>query len=180
MKSIYDNKILVVNDSSSMVELIKRLMNKAGFHHIDTDDGESAKKMLEMNAYDLLIQDLQRPEPPSGRELYRWMKADERIANVPIILFTAGIASFLSDVRFTVIGKKKFEITHEVFFDKFGQYFIEGCVCGTSNYREDMMMESVEDQAARIFRFWMNCRDPEKERERRNRYLWPDIRQDWQ
>lgn len=177
MKSIYENKILVVNDSSTMVEIKKRLMNNAGYHDVDTDDGQNAKKMLQKNKYDLLVQDLQRPKP-SGRELYCWMKDNDRTANIPIILMTAGIASFISSVRFTVIGKKKFEITHEVFFNDFGLYFIDGCQCCTTNFKD--VMEPVEDQAARIFRFWMNCRDPEKERERRNRYLWPAIRQDWQ
>lgn len=180
MNSIYDNKILVVNDNSTVVEDIKMRMNNAGYHNVDVDDGESAMKMLEKNGYDLLIQDLQRPKQ-SGSNLYRWMKENDRTANIPIILSTVAMASFLNIVRFTVIGKKKFELTFESFFNDFGQLYVEGYDClGLCIYDGKIAnFDSVEDQAARIFRFWMNCRDPEKERERRNGYLWPAIRQDW-
>ena len=180
MNSIHDNKILVVNDHSMVTSGVQTIFNAAGYHDVEIDDGQNAKKMLMQNHYDLLIQDLDRPEP-NGVELYRWMKSDSRAANIPIILVTVAVPLFISDIRFTVIGKRKFELTVEAVFGCFGRLYIEGYSgLGFSiNNMPGSEPERVEEQAARIFRFWMNCRDPEREHERRNRYLWPAVMQDW-
>ena len=183
MKSIYGNRILFVNDHDLLCQGIQRVLNKTGYQNVDIDSGKQVKKKLKENSYNLLIQDLQRPRP-NGFELYYWMKKNEELANIPIILATVSIPVYMDKRKFTVIGNHKFDITFEIVFnyteEEFGKrpkyigtmprLFVEGYISNIIHTLEDL-----RNMIAHIFKYQIHIRDQEKEFARRNEILWPKV-----
>jgi two-component system chemotaxis response regulator CheY len=81
--------ILVVDDYSTMVRIIRNLLRQVGFTHVDDAcDGISALRRLREKSYRLVISDWNM-EPMSGYELLKEMRADPGLASVPFIMITA-------------------------------------------------------------------------------------------
>jgi len=81
--------ILVVDDSPTMTRMISDLIRKIGFTDIDTEhDGTSALHRLRQKRYGLVLSDWEM-KPMSGEELFKKIRQDKMIGNVPIILITA-------------------------------------------------------------------------------------------
>jgi len=81
--------ILVVDDSPTMTRIISDLIRKIGFTDIDTEhDGTSALHRLRQKRYGLVLSDWEM-KPISGEELFKEIRQDKMIGNVPIILITA-------------------------------------------------------------------------------------------
>ncbi len=55
--------ILLVDDDRQIVRLMKAALEKAGFHVVDTTSGKAAMGIIEQQLPDLLILDLNMPEP---------------------------------------------------------------------------------------------------------------------
>lgn len=84
-----DMKILVVDDFSTMRRIIKNLLRELGFNNIaEADDGSTALPMLQMGHFNFLITDWNMPKMP-GIELLRAVRADQRLASLPVLLVTA-------------------------------------------------------------------------------------------
>ena len=81
--------VLVVDDYSTMVRIIRNLLNQLGFTKIDdANDGSSALRMLRSQRYGLVISDWNM-EPMSGFDLLKQMRADPELAATPFIMVTA-------------------------------------------------------------------------------------------
>ena len=81
--------ILVVDDYSTMVRIIRNLLRQVGFTHVDdASDGISALRRLHEKPYRLVVSDWNM-EPMSGYELLKEMRADPALASVPFIMITA-------------------------------------------------------------------------------------------
>lgn len=78
-------KILVVDDDERILQLLTEFLNKNGYITSGALGAKEAKKLLEQEAFDLLIIDVMMPEV-TGFELTSSIK---RLQNVPIILLTA-------------------------------------------------------------------------------------------
>ncbi|MFN3919292.1 MAG: chemotaxis response regulator CheY [Methylohalobius sp.] len=82
-------KILVVDDFSTMRRIIKNLLRELGFTNIaEADDGQTALPKLKAGDFDLLITDWNMPGM-SGIDLLRAVRADEKLANLPVLMVTA-------------------------------------------------------------------------------------------
>jgi len=82
-------RILVVDDFATMRRIIKNLLRELGFHDIsEADDGASALPMLKGSDFDLLITDWNMPVM-EGIELIREVRADPRLAALPVLMVTA-------------------------------------------------------------------------------------------
>lgn len=82
-------KILVVDDFSTMRRIIKNLLRELGFTNIaEADDGQTALSKLKAGDFDLLITDWNMPGM-SGIDLLRAVRADEKLANLPVLMVTA-------------------------------------------------------------------------------------------
>lgn len=82
-------RILVVDDFSTMRRIIRNLLGELGFHNIEeADDGATAQPLLEAQSFDLLVLDWNMPIMP-GNELLRWVRAQPRIAGLPVLMVTA-------------------------------------------------------------------------------------------
>jgi two-component system, chemotaxis family, chemotaxis protein CheY len=84
-----DLQILIVDDFSTMRRIIKGLLHDLGYAHItEADDGLSALPLLKAGHFDLLITDWNMPGM-HGVELLRQVRADERLATLPVLMLTA-------------------------------------------------------------------------------------------
>lgn len=80
--------ILVVDDESHIVELVKFNLEKEGYHVITAENGKEATEMAKMKKPDLIILDVMLPEM-DGYEVCRIIQKDSEISDTPIIMLTA-------------------------------------------------------------------------------------------
>ena len=81
--------VLVVDDYSTMVRIIRNLLAQIGFADVDdAKDGESALQKLRSKRYGLVISDWNM-EPMTGYDLLKEVRADPGLGAVPFIMVTA-------------------------------------------------------------------------------------------
>jgi two-component system, chemotaxis family, chemotaxis protein CheY len=81
--------VLVVDDYSTMVRIIRNLLRQLGFADVDDAcDGSSALAKMQAKRYGLVISDWNM-EPMSGFDLLRQVRADPHIGGTPFIMVTA-------------------------------------------------------------------------------------------
>ena len=82
-------KVLVVDDSRTILKIIRGLLNQT--HILDIDeavDGSDALVRLEKSSYDLVISDWNM-KPMNGLELLNRMREDPLLERIPFIMITA-------------------------------------------------------------------------------------------
>lgn len=82
------NKILIVDDDTQMLELIKASFRDERYTLLTCADGETALKMTLSEGPDLLILDLMLPKI-NGFEVCQRLKSDKTTADIPIIMLSA-------------------------------------------------------------------------------------------
>ncbi len=80
-------KILIVDDSVSIREVITFTLENAGYQIIVAEDAKEALKMANENIVDLVITDLYMPEM-DGIELIRQLRQKENYSKIPILFLT--------------------------------------------------------------------------------------------
>jgi two-component system, chemotaxis family, chemotaxis protein CheY len=81
--------VLVVDDYSTMVRIIRNLLKQIGFADVDeASDGATALAKMHAKRYGLVISDWNM-QPMSGFDLLRQVRADPDLGQTPFILVTA-------------------------------------------------------------------------------------------
>ncbi len=80
--------ILVADDSITSRTLLKHILESAGFKVTTTVNGLEALEALRSNSFDLVLSDVQMPRL-SGLDLTARIRADQRLAHLPVVLITA-------------------------------------------------------------------------------------------
>ena len=82
-------KVLAVDDSSTMRRIMVQMLKKMGYSDIsEAGDGQEALHILQSEGpFDLLLTDWNMPVM-SGLELTQAVRADERMAAMPILMVT--------------------------------------------------------------------------------------------
>ena len=81
--------ILVVDDYSTMIRIIRNLLKQLGFENVDdASDGSAALAKLQSKRYGLVISDWNM-EPMTGYELLKEVRADPGLTKTPFIMVTA-------------------------------------------------------------------------------------------
>src|SRR6202048_1141484 len=81
--------ILIVEDSKTMVRLIRNLLRQLGFEDVDeAADGSEALNKMRGRRYGLVISDWNM-EPMTGYELLKEVRADPTLGKTPFIMVTA-------------------------------------------------------------------------------------------
>ncbi len=83
-------RILAVEDNQSNMTLIARVVEAEGYDLIQVEDGKKAMELLADDMPDLILLDINIPGI-HGLDLARQLKADERLAQVPIVATTANV-----------------------------------------------------------------------------------------
>jgi len=81
-------RILVADDSITTRTLEQSILENAGYRVQVAADGEQAWEALHSGSFDLLITDVEMPEL-DGFELTRRIRADARLADLPVVIVTS-------------------------------------------------------------------------------------------
>ena len=81
--------VLVVDDYSTMIRIIRNLLKQLGFENIDdASDGSAALNKMRGKKYGLVISDWNM-EPMTGYELLKQVRSNPDISTTPFIMITA-------------------------------------------------------------------------------------------
>ncbi len=81
--------VLVVDDYSTMIRIIRNLLRQLGFVDVDdANDGASALAKMRNKRYGLVISDWNM-EPMTGYDLLQQVRADPNLGTTPFIMVTA-------------------------------------------------------------------------------------------
>ena len=86
-------RILIVDDYSTMLRILRNLLKQLGFENIqEASDGKQALERFELCKYDLVISDWNM-EPMTGYELLKSVRSDPAHAETKFIMITAESAT---------------------------------------------------------------------------------------
>ncbi|MFN8455108.1 MAG: response regulator [Anaerolineae bacterium] len=80
--------ILCIEDETEMIELIRMVLEREGFEVTGAMGGEQGLKMMKELKPDLILLDLMMPGM-DGWEVYKQMRADKELTDIPVIIVTA-------------------------------------------------------------------------------------------
>lgn len=80
--------VLVVEDESDVVDLLRYNLNRAGFSVLIANDGLQGLEMARKNRPDVIVLDLMMPEM-SGQAVCKALKSDPHTEQLPILMLTA-------------------------------------------------------------------------------------------
>jgi two-component system, OmpR family, response regulator VicR len=83
-----NKKIVCIEDEPEMIDLIRIILKRAGFYIIGAIGGEEGLKAIRAHEPDLVLLDLMMPDI-DGWEVYRQMRAEESLKDIPVIVVTA-------------------------------------------------------------------------------------------
>ena len=81
-------KILIADDEPDIIEILKFVLEGAGYECITAADGEEGLKLARTVSPDLIILDVMMPKM-NGYKICRLLKFDSKYRDIPIIMLTA-------------------------------------------------------------------------------------------
>lgn len=112
--------ILIVDDQSTMRNLLRGMLGKMGFSSLDeAEDGDVALNKMKRQKYDLVISDLHMPRM-SGLELLKEARDTQTLKDVPFMMVTteSGKNAVLEAIKLKVNGYIVKPFTPETLQDK--------------------------------------------------------------
>lgn len=82
------SRILIVDDNEMNRDLLVRRLERMGYEALTANDGQSALDTLDSHRVDLVLLDIMMPRL-DGYQVLERMKADEYLADLPVIMITA-------------------------------------------------------------------------------------------
>ena len=83
--------IMVVDDSLTVRKIASRMLNREGYEVVTAKDGIDALQLLQNTLPEVMLLDIEMPRM-DGFELTKVMRADHKMANIPIIMITSRTA----------------------------------------------------------------------------------------
>lgn len=80
-------KVLIVDDSATMRNMLKAAMQEMDFDVHTAQDGDKAMKSIEMTEYDIILTDINMPNM-DGIELIRLVRSSPKNGGKPILVIT--------------------------------------------------------------------------------------------
>ena len=81
-------RILCIEDEAEMIDLTRLVLEREGFEVLGAVGGSQGLELIKTEKPDLVLLDLMMPDI-DGWEVYRRMKADDNLADIPVIVVTA-------------------------------------------------------------------------------------------
>ena len=86
-------KVLVVDDSAMVLEMVSAHLKQNGIEVLEAHDGSEAVEQLKTVTPDLVVTDVVMPKM-NGYELCRWIKNNASTKDVPVIICTTKSEEF--------------------------------------------------------------------------------------
>jgi len=86
-------KVLIVDDSIMMREMVSDQLRRGGFEVIEAIDGEEAIAKIQQESPDIVITDIVMPRK-NGYELTRWIKNEPTTKHIPVVMCTSKSEEF--------------------------------------------------------------------------------------
>lgn len=86
-------KVLVVDDSAMVLEMVSAHLKQNGIEVLEAHDGSDAVEQLKVVTPDLVVTDVVMPKM-NGYELCRWIKNNDSTKDVPVIMCTTKSEEF--------------------------------------------------------------------------------------
>lgn len=80
--------ILIVDDSSTVREMVSDQLRRSGFKVFEAVDGEDAMAKIAATSPDLIVTDIVMPRK-NGYELCRWIKSNPATQHIPVVMCTS-------------------------------------------------------------------------------------------
>ncbi len=91
------HKVLIVDDHPDTAEILTRLLERTGFETESADSGEAAMTLLRGEERpDAVVLDYMMPGM-TGLDVLRAMRNDDRLKDLPVILYSADASPTLMD-----------------------------------------------------------------------------------
>ena len=81
-------RVLCIEDHPEMIELIRLILGRQGFELDGAEGGREGLRAMQENPPDLVLLDLMMPDM-DGWEVYRQIKANDQLKEIPVIAVTA-------------------------------------------------------------------------------------------
>jgi two-component system, OmpR family, response regulator VicR len=82
------NTILYIEDELEMIDLVKLILERKGYHVIGASGGREGLELVRTELPDLVLLDLMMPDI-EGWDVYQQIRAEDATANIPVIVVTA-------------------------------------------------------------------------------------------
>ncbi|PJC68840.1 MAG: pilus assembly protein PilB, partial [Zetaproteobacteria bacterium CG_4_8_14_3_um_filter_59_5] len=81
-------RVLVVDDSASVRNLVKFVLSAQGYVTLEAEDGQEAWRMLQQDTFDLVLSDYEMPHM-AGPELVQRIREQGKFDGMPVMLLTS-------------------------------------------------------------------------------------------
>ncbi|NJP12368.1 MAG: response regulator [Leptolyngbyaceae cyanobacterium RU_5_1] len=85
--------VLIVDDSTTVRQMVSDHLENHGFEVIQAVDGEDAIEKIQAGSPDLVVTDIVMPRK-NGYELTRWIKSDPKTKHIPVVMCTTKSEEF--------------------------------------------------------------------------------------
>ncbi len=82
--------ILYIEDERPVLDLVRQALKLSGCNVAGATSGQQGLDMMRERKPDVVLLDLMMPDI-NGWDVYREMKSDENLANIPVIIITARV-----------------------------------------------------------------------------------------
>lgn len=89
-------RVMVIDDEESTVKFMTILLSENGYEALSASDGRAGFEMLKEHDVDLIVLDVMMPKK-TGFVLFKQLKKDERLRDIPVLMIT-GVAASLADL----------------------------------------------------------------------------------
>lgn len=102
-------KVMIIEDDLDTIDLLKVILELRGYEPLPALGGKAGLRLLQEVEPDLILLDLMMPEM-DGWQVYRQLKADERLRQIPVIAVTAKAQEIDRVVGLQIAGMDDFII----------------------------------------------------------------------
>jgi CheY-like chemotaxis protein len=96
--------VLIVDDDSQILDMLRNVLEEAGFVVLTAGGGEVALSLLQHTPVALVLTDFMMPQL-TGLQLAQQMRSNPQTAAIPVLVMSAALPPHLPDVFAAVITK---------------------------------------------------------------------------